>query len=260
MAFINNINPVLFSLGSLEIRFYGLVYVLGAIVGLLVLLYYQKKGKIDLTKDEVWDFVFWLMVGLVVGARLFAVVFFSPGFYFTNPLEIFKVWKGGMSFHGGVVGLIVVGYIYARKKKLDFWKLADMIAIPGIIVAGLGRLANFTNSEFYGTATNLPWCVVFKKIDDVCRHPYQIYSFFQRVVLGGALAWIYRKDRKPGFIFWLMILFEGIGRILVDTVRVESKFLYLSMGQWLSVVMAVVAIVVLIKWYRKELKNLISFR
>lgn len=259
MPFINNINPTLLQLGSLEIRYYGLVYVLGAIIGLIVLLYYQKKGKIELKKDEVWDLVFWAMVGLVIGARLFEVVIFSPAHYLKNPLEIFKIWKGGMSFHGGLVGVVTAGYIFARKKKVNFWKIADLLAIPGIIVAGLGRLANFTNSEFYGTASNLPWCVVFKKVDEVCRHPYQIYAAFQRVLVGGVLAWIYKKDRKPGFVFWLLILFEGVGRILVDTVRYEIKFLFLSAGQWLSTVMVIVAVVVLIKWYKKDLKSLISF-
>ncbi len=260
MSIINNINPTLLKLGFLEIRYYGLVYVLGAIVGLLVLQYYRKKGKIELSKDEVWDLVFWLMVGLVVGARVFEIVFWQPGYYLGNPLEIFKVWKGGMSFHGGMVGLITAGYLFSRKKRVNFWKLADIIAIPAILVAGLGRLANFTNSEFYGSASNMPWCVVFKKIDEVCRHPYQFYAALQRWLVGGVLAWIFLKDRKPGFIFWLLILFEGVGRILVDTVRVEAKFLFLSMGQWLSAVMVVVALVVLIKGYRKEIKSLIIFK
>jgi len=258
--FINNINPTLLKLGFLEIRYYGLVYVLGAIVGLLVLLYYQKKGRIDLSKDEVWDLVFWLMIGLVVGARVFEVVFFEPGYFLRNPLEIVKIWKGGMSFHGGLVGLMVAGYFYARKKKINFWKLADMVAIPGIIVAGIGRLANFTNSEFWGTSSNLPWCVVFRKVDGVCRHPYQIYAALQRWVVGGVLALIYRKDRKPGFIFWLLVLFEGLGRVLVDIVREEAKFLGLSMGQWLSVVMVIAAVVVLFINYKKDLKGLILFK
>ncbi|MCK4590089.1 MAG: prolipoprotein diacylglyceryl transferase [Nanoarchaeota archaeon] len=258
--FVNNINPTLLELGFLEIRYYGLVYVLGAIVGLLVLQYYRKKGRLELSKDEVWDLVFWLMVGLVVGARVFEVVFFAPGYFFQNPLEILKVWKGGMSFHGGFVGLVMAGYLYCRKKKLNFWKVADIVAIPAIIVAGIGRLANFTNSEFYGSATNLPWCVVFKKIDEVCRHPYQIYAALQRWAVGGVLALIYRKERKPGFIFWLMVLLEGVGRILVDIVRVESKYLYLSMGQWLSVVMVVVAVVILLRWYKKDLKSIVYFK
>lgn len=257
--FVNNINPTLLNVGPLEIRYYGLVYVLGAIVGLLVLFYYQKKSKIDLSKDEVWDLVFWVMVGLVVGARLFEIIFFAPGYFFKNPLEMIKIWKGGMSFHGGLTGAVVAGYIYCRKKKLNFWRLADLISIPAIIVAGIGRLANFTNSEFYGTASNLPWCFVFKKVDEVCRHPYQIYAALQRFLVGGILAFLYRKERKPGLIFWLLVLFEGVGRILVDVVRVEDKVLFLSMGQWLSVVMVIVASVVLYIKYKKDLKSLVVF-
>lgn len=255
--FVNNINPVLLKLGFLEIRFYGLVYVLGAIVGLLVLQYYRKKGKLKLSKDEVWDFVFWLMLGMVIGARLFAVIG-HLGYYFGNPLESVMIWKGGMSFHGGLVGLVVAGYFYCRKKKLNFWKVADIVAIPGILVAGLGRLANFTNSEFVGPATKVPWCVVFRKIDDVCRHPYQFYAAVQRWIAGGILAWLYRKDRKPGFVFWCLILFEGIGRTVVDFWRVESKLLGLSGWQWLSVLMAVIAVVVLFINYKKDLKSLIG--
>lgn len=258
MAFIHNINPVLLKLGFLEIRYYGLVYVLGAIVGLLVLQYYRKNGKLELSKDEVWDLVFWLMVGLVVGARVFEVIFWEPSYFFRNPIEVLKIWKGGMSFHGGLVGLAVAGYFYARKKKINFWKLADMVSVPAILVAGLGRIANFINGELWGTASNLPWCVYFKNAEG-CRHPYQIYAALQRFLVGGVLALVYRKERKPGFIFWMLILLEGAGRILVDTIRDEAKYLFLSTGQWLSVVMVVVAAAVLFLKYKKDLKGLNGF-
>jgi len=258
MAFIHNINPVLLDLGFLEIRYYGLVYVLGAIVGLLVLQYYQKKGKLELSKDEIWDLVFWLMVGLVVGARVFEIVFWEPGYFFRNPVEIFKIWKGGMSFHGGLVGLVMAGYFYARKKGINFWRLADMISIPAILVAGLGRIANFINGEIWGTLSNSPWCVYFKGTEG-CRHPYQIYAALQRFLVGGILAFLYREERKPGFIFWILILLEGAGRILVDIARDEAKYVFLSVGQWLSVVMVIAAAAVLFSKYKKDLKGLVGF-
>lgn len=264
--FVHNINPTILHLGFLQIRYYGLVYVLGAIVGLFVLQYYRKKGRLELTKDEVWDLVFWLMVGLVVGARLFEIVFWNFGYYWNSPLEVFKVWKGGMSFHGGFVGLIVAGYLYAKKKKINFWKLADIVSIPAILVAGLGRIANFINGELWGTVSNLRFCVDYSQSQYIfnppagCRHPYQIYAALQRWVLGGVLALIYQKKRKPGFIFWLLVLFEGAGRILVDIVRDEAKYLFLSMGQWLSLIMVVVAVIVLLKFYKEDLKKIVYFK
>lgn len=258
MSFVHNINPTIIDFGPVEIRYYGLVYVIGVLVVLGYLLYQQKKGQLELSKNEVWDLVFWLTVGLVVGARLFEVLIWEPGYFLSHPREIIMIWKGGMSFHGGLAGIILAGYLFARKKKINFWKLADLVAIPAILAAGLGRIANFINGELWGTVSNLPWCVYFKGAEG-CRHPYQIYAALQRFLVGGILLWVNRKESKPGFIFWNLILLEGAGRILVDLVRDEAKYLFLSQGQWLSVVMVIMAGFVLVKKYKEDLKNLLNF-
>ena len=200
-----NLNPTILELGPFEIRWYGLVYVIGFLLAIWWLSKAQKRGKIELAREQVWDLVFYLMIGLIIGARLF-MIFWDPEIFLLHPLNLLKIWEGGMSFHGGLVGIVVAAWLYCRKKQLNFWKIADIVAVPAIFALALGRIANFINGELVGRVWNGRWCVVFPDYGNECRHPNMIYSFFQRMAVFG---WLYFlsvwKEFKPGFIFWNLV-------------------------------------------------------
>lgn len=256
---VNNINPVLVHLGPLEIRWYGLVYVLGFFLCVYWLIHHQKKGALLVSKDEIWDLVFYLMLGVLVGARLF-MIFWRPDIYLYHPWNLVKIWEGGMSFHGGFMGIIVACWLFCRKKKLNFWQIADILAAPTMFALALGRIANFINGELVGRPFNGTWCVIFPDYDQVCRHPNMIYSAAQRLMVFGWLLWLQlQRQFKPGFVFWNFVFWEGVGRFLMDFFREDAPSNYiagLSLGQWFSSAMVIVALVIFIKWYRQDWKML----
>ncbi len=258
--FTHNINPIIFSIGPLEIRWYSLAYILGFLFAIWFLMYLSKNKKIELTKDQIYDFVFWLIIGVIVGGRLGYVFFWNPSYYISKPLEIFMIWHGGMAFHGGLLGAIIAGYLFCKKNKISFWRMADIISIPAIFALALGRIANFINAELYGPVTNVSWCVNFPDAEG-CRHPYQIYAFLKRIFVGLILLFVWisnekyfdksgKRKYKDGFIFWLMIMLLGIGRFIIDFWRVDdSAIIGLSIGQWMSLIMFIVGLGVLIALY-----------
>lgn len=248
-----SLDPVLFSLGSLEIRWYGVIYALGFLLGLFFLL--ESREKLGLSKDKIYDLLFYLMLGDIIGARLFHVLFWEPSFYFANPLQILFLWKGGLAFHGGLVGICLAAYIYCRKKKVSFLKVADVLTIPSLIGLGLGRIANFINGELVGRVTDVSWCVNFG--DGLCRHPYVLYSAVKRFALAGVLYGIQRSFvLKEGFLFYSMILLMGIGRFFLDFYREDILYGGLSVGQWMSLAMVVVGILILLKNYHQDLRKI----
>lgn len=252
--YTHNIDPVLLSVGPLEVRYYGLVYVLGFIIALFVLDHYRKKGEIKMTKNQMWDLVFWMIIGVIVGARLFEVIVWNSGYYIQNPLDVFAVWKGGMSLHGGIAGILLVGYLYCRKHRLNLAKLMDLLVIPAVLILAFGRIANFINGELWGTVTDVPWCVVFKGAEG-CRHPVQLYGAIGRFLLFFLLIFMgpikQKKGWKDGIFFWIFILLMGIGRFAADFLRDDTRYLYLSTGQYLSLIMTIIAVFVLIRYYKK---------
>lgn len=253
---IHNLNPTIVHLGPLQIRWYGLVYVFGFLLAAWWLQFAVKKERIQLTMEEVWDLLFYVIVGLLIGSRLL-LLFWDPDIYLYHPLELIKIWEGGMSFHGGLLGGIVGGFLYCKKKQKNFWQVADIISVPAMFALALGRIANFINGELVGRVWNGSWCVVFPQYDEQCRHPNMIYSALQRFAVSGWLLWLSLKENnfKPGFIFWNLILFEGIGRILMDLFREDVLYFGFSKGQWLSLVMVIVAVIVFVKYYREDWKK-----
>lgn len=249
---VNTLNPVIFNAGPLKIRYYGLVYLLGALFGYWMLLHAQKQNKIALTKNEISDFVSWLVAGVLIGSRLFYVIFYNPLFYLEHPLKIIAVWEGGMSFHGGFVGIIVAAYFFCKKKNQKFMQLADILAAPLTLALALGRGANFINGELWGKPSNLPWCVVFPAADDLCRHPYQLYEGVKRLAVFGWLVYLGKNVHPTGFIFWNFVFFEGLGRFALDFLTDEFTVLLLTPGQWMSLVMVVVAGYYLYQIYQKK--------
>ncbi|MEW5896398.1 MAG: prolipoprotein diacylglyceryl transferase [Nanoarchaeota archaeon] len=254
----HNLNPTLLHLGPLEIRWYGLVYVLGFFLSVGWMFYLKKQGKLGLNKEDVWDLAFYLILGVLIGSRLFEI-FWEPQYYLSNPLNLFKIWEGGMSFHGGLAGIVLACWLYCRKKKLNFWKIADYLSLPAIFALALGRLANFINGELVGRAWNGKWCVVFPEYDNLCRHPSMIYAAGQRFIVFIWLLFLTFKDRfKEGFIFWNFVFFEGIGRIIVDFFREDTLYYGFSLGQWFSLVMVIVSLWTFVKYYREDWKKILK--
>lgn len=241
----SNLSPILFSIGNFEIRYYSLIFILGFLLALWYLL--KKQKELNLSKDEVYDLIFYLILGVIISARFFHVFVFNPSYYFSNPSEILKIWHGGVSYHGGLIGAALVSYWYSKKKNISLAKLADIIVLPTALILAFGRIANFFNAELIGKTSNLPWCVNFPGYES-CRHPTQLYSAIYRFAIFGYLLFI--KNSKPGFLFWNYLLLESIGRLIVDFFRVDLTIANLTGGQWFSIAIIIISGYVLIKKYR----------
>ena len=249
--FINNLNPVLFSLGPVTIRWYGVLYLLGV---LIVYWYVRREivsGRLPTTVKRFDDVFFWMVVAMVLGARLFEVLVYNPAYYFSNPLKIVAVWEGGLSFHGGFIGVILVLVWWCRKDKLSFWQFADALIVPTALAQCCGRLGNFFNSELVGMPFNGPWAVIYSKVDEVPRHPVQLYEMLYNLVIFFVL-YALRKKTKHGQLFAAFLVLYGAFRFVIEYLKVpEVVWGFLTIGQWLSVVM-VVSGVGLWVWLRKQ--------
>ncbi|HLC66058.1 MAG TPA: prolipoprotein diacylglyceryl transferase [Candidatus Nanoarchaeia archaeon] len=255
MPFTSTIDPVLLQLGPLQIRYYGIAYVLGFLLMWWWLRRAANKGMIRLTTQQIEDIVFWLMVGVVVGARLGHVLFWNLPYFLANPLKIFAVWEGGMAFHGGLIGIVLAGWLWCRKHSFSFYPIADILTVPVIFGLALGRFANFTNGELYGPITNVPWCVQFPGVEG-CRHPYQLYSACKRVLIGLVLLMLSHKHWKEGFLFWLLLAVLGAGRFFLDFLREDARWFGLSIGQYLSAAVFLIAAFILLHSYRSPSKTI----
>lgn len=255
MPFTQSLDPVLLHLGPLEIRYYGLVYVLGFLAAYWFLNYERKRGRLSATKEDLYDLLFYLMLGVILGGRLFHVFFWNPSYYLQNPLQIFAIWKGGMAFHGGLVGTAIAAWYFSKKKNISFWKLADILVIPAALFLAFGRLANFVNNELYGPVTNVAWCIYFPGVEG-CRHPYQLYAALKRCAVFLFLLFLNKKTWKEGFLFWNFLTLFGIGRFILDFWRADATFLGLSAGQWYSIPMFVLGSYMLWTKYRADLRRI----
>jgi phosphatidylglycerol:prolipoprotein diacylglycerol transferase len=245
--FINNINPVIATIGPFEIRYYGLVYAIGFLVAYFLLRSIAKKKTIpNFSVEKADTFMLYLIIGAIAGARLLLFVFYYPKTLITNPLEVFMTWHGGMSFHGGLVGAVIAGLIFCKRHKVSFYKLADFLVLPLALFLIFGRIANFINGELVGKKTNVPWCVVFKDYEG-CRHPSQLYESAKNLAIFITLSILYfnkelKKKFKDGIIFWLFVLMYGVLRFIITFWRDDPRFLGLSGGQYLCILMVVVSI------------------
>jgi len=236
---INNLNPVLFKIGFLEIRYYGLAYFIGF---LLVFFYLRKnKNELNLNKEQIYDFILYLFLGIIFGARIFYFIFDEPYTLINMPLEFFKIWHGGMDFFGSLTGVLISSYFFCKKNKIDFYKLSDVLVIPGTIALILGRIANFINSEIVGTITNLPWCIVFKDYFG-CRHPYQIYAAISHLILLLILFKVKTINKKNGILLFTFIFGYGILRFIIDFFRDEPRFFYLTIWQYFCLLFIIISL------------------
>ena len=244
----NNFDPVAFSIFSLDIRWYSLAYIFGIVLGWI----YCKKFLIkDNNVLNVFDeYISYLIIGIILGGRLGYIIFYNPFYYLNNFLEIFMIWNGGMSFHGGLVGVLVSSYIFSNKYKLNNFQLLDLIALSAPIGIFLGRIANFINSELYGRPTDFFWSVKFINVDNIYRHPSQLYeAFFEGIVLFFLLNLLYKKySNFFGITSSLFLIFYSFFRFFIEFTReadTQLGYFYfnLTMGQIISIAFFVFGLV-----------------
>ncbi|MCF7919536.1 MAG: prolipoprotein diacylglyceryl transferase [Candidatus Cloacimonetes bacterium] len=239
----HNINPVIADLGPLQIRWYGFFYLLSFLLGFWLLRRNFRYRGIKLSKDDYENFLFNLCLGVIIGGRLGYVLFYNLGFYLHNPLKLLAVWEGGMSFHGGAIAVLFIGWLFCRKHGYNFFQLADVTAPIGTIGLALGRLGNFINGELYGKVTDLPWGVIFPDGGEKPRHPSQLYEMLlEGIVLFIITQTVLRKSSRQGIVLWVWLLGYGSFRFLVEFVRIPDEQLgyfwnVLTMGQILSGIM-----------------------
>lgn len=254
MAFVQPaIDPVIFAVGPLAVRWYGLMY----LVGFLAASWLAGRSAVrsGLSKEQVSDLLFYGFLGVILGGRIGYVLFYQFGRLLDNPLYLLRVWEGGMSFHGGLLGVITVMLIFARRLDRSFWQIADFIAPLIPIGLGAGRIGNFVNGELWGRVTDLPWGVIFNSAQagPLPRHPSQLYEFFlEGVVLFVALQWFSRRASKPGQVAGLFLALYGLFRFGVEFVREPDAhlghiFAWVSMGQLLSMPMVLLGLYLLLR-------------
>ena len=248
--FINNFDPVAFQIISFEIRWYSLAYILGIIIGwILCKKIFIKNLDINQKFD---DYITYLIIGIVIGGRLGYVLFYNFNYYINNILDIFKIWQGGMSFHGGLLGIIVASILFAKKNNQDLFVYTDLVSLVAPIGIFFGRLANFINSELYGKVTEVPWAVTFVQVDNLSRHPSQLYeAIFEGIILFILLLYFRSKNflAKPGLISGLFLIFYSVFRFCIEFFRVPDEqigylIFNLSMGQIISLVFIMIGTIV----------------
>ena len=251
-----NIDPVAFSIGPLAVRWYGLMYLAGFAIGWWLGLRRISNGQAPVTRAQLDDTLFLIVLGVILGGRLGYVLFYKPGYYLSNPLEVFAIWQGGMSFHGGLLGVMAAMLLAARRHGVDWLRLMDFLAplVPPGIAAG--RLGNFINGELPGRVTDVPWGMVFRGAGDAPRHPSQLYqAALEGVALFVLLWWFSSKPRARGQVSAMFLLGYGALRFVTEFFREPDAFigflaLGFTMGQWLCLAM-IAGGIALFAWSRR---------
>ncbi len=228
------IDPEIFRIGPLSVRWYGMMYLLGFLAAYFLARYQLKERGLKELYPVLDDVLFWAGVGLVVGARLGHVFFYYPGYYLKHPLEIVAVWKGGMSFHGGLLGAVLAGWLCVRRKGLSFFWWADLLVVTAPIGLGLGRIGNFINGELFGRPTDLPWAMVFPAGGPVPRHPSQLYEALGEGLFLFLVLWsLRRKPWAPGTKLALFMVLYGTIRFFIEFFRQPDVGVSLFWG-WMT--------------------------
>ncbi len=253
MLVFPQIDPIAFSLGPLTVHWYGLAYMAGFLAGLWHCQYLLKKYPLAGFGEKEIDALFiWIILGIVLGGRLGYVLFYELSYFINNPLEILKTWQGGMAFHGGLLGVVIALLVFCRRKGLHPAAVAERI-VPGIPFGILfGRLANFLNGELWGHPTNVPWAMVFPHVDDLPRHPSQLYEAALEGIVLYLVIWFFgwRNGMKKWRVSGLFLVGYATARFFVEFFRVEDLqfteltgiYSYLSQGQLLSIPMLIIGI------------------
>ena len=256
--FINNFDPVAIQIFSIEIRWYSLAYIIGILLGWIL----SKRffiANVEL-KEKFDDFLTFVILGIIIGGRLGYVILYNPNYYLDNLIDIFKIWEGGMSFHGGLIGVVLASFYFAKKNNQNFFIYLDVISIVAPIGIFFGRIANFINSELYGTETNLPWAVQFIKIDNLYRHPTQLYeAIFEGLILFLILIYLRNKGlmKITGLMSGIFLICYSIFRFMIEFLRVPDEqigylIFNLTMGQIISCIFFLIGIYLTIVRYENK--------
>jgi phosphatidylglycerol:prolipoprotein diacylglycerol transferase len=272
MHYFVDINPIAFSLGPVQVHWYGIMYLLGFGAAWWLGQRRRAAGRLPVTHEQFSDLCFYLMLGVIVGGRVGYMLFYNTPELIANPLSLFRVWEGGMSFHGGLLGVLVAGLIWTHRQRVNFFDTIDFIAPLVPIGLGLGRFGNFINGELWGRVTDAPWGMIFPsaleglgktreelhamylagQLNDVARHPSQLYEFALEGIVLFAVLWFYSRKPRPRYaVSGLFALLYGLFRFAVEFVRVPDvqlgylAFDWLTMGQILSLPLIAVGLFLL---------------
>lgn len=253
-----DIDPVAFRVGPVAVHWYGITYLAGFALCWALARLRARRPDSGWTGDDINDLLFYVALGVILGGRVGYVLFYSLESFFADPLSLFRVWEGGMSFHGGLLGVMVAAGLYARKSGRHFFAVTDFAA--PIVPVGLaaGRLGNFIGGELWGRPTDLPWGMVFPHVDQLARHPSQLYQFFLEGVLLFTILWLWsNRPRPPMALSGLFAMLYGVFRFAVEFVREPDAHLgfvglgWMTMGQVLSVPLFIAGLVLFVLAYRK---------
>jgi phosphatidylglycerol---prolipoprotein diacylglyceryl transferase len=248
-----HIDPVALRLGPVQIRWYGLAYVAAFVAAGFVMAHLNKRWKLGLSTDDQMSVLLGSIIGIVVGGRLGYVLFYDPAYFIAHPLRIPATWYGGMSFHGGLVGILIAGWILSRRLGVSFLTLTDIGAIGAPVGIFLGRIANFVNGELWGRPTDVPWAMVFPGAGPAPRHPSQLYeAVLEGLVIFAVMWWLSRTRRPEGTYLGLMLTMYAVFRIFLEQFRepdaqLGTLFGGVTMGQLLSVPVFVAGVWLLVR-------------
>jgi len=267
---VHNFNPILIDLGLFQIRWYSLAYILGIIIGWIYAVKIIKlttkniRNFDPVKKSHFDDLIIYLVIGIIIGGRIGYVIFYNFEYYSQNFFEIFKIWQGGMSFHGGLLGVIISTIIFSKKTKTNFFKFTDIVSCVAPIGIFFGRIANFINGELYGKISTLPWAVIFPDGGNVARHPSQIYeAILEGIFLFILINYFALKKQlifKTGFISGIFLILYSILRIFSENFREPDMHLgyffnYFSLGILLSFITLIAGLLIILSIKKNEQNN-----
>lgn len=259
-----DINPVAISIGPIVVHWYGIMYLIGFVAAWFLLKRHTTRLNADWSKDDLADLIFYAALGVILGGRLGYIFFYNFDAFMQTPTMILKIWQGGMSFHGGFIGVIVAVWIFAKKTGRKFFEVGDLVAPVTAIGLGAGRLGNFINGELWGRVTDVPWGMVFpfERAGPIARHPSQLYQFFLEGVVLFLVLWIYSRKPRPAMaVSGLFLLVYGVSRFIVEFFREPDDHLlfvafdWMTRGQQLSIPMIVLGAALMWLAYSREKKG-----
>lgn len=246
------IDPVLVSIGPVKVHWYGMMYLLGFTAFWVLGRYRSKRSDSPVNAEQVGDLLFYGALGAVLGGRLGYMLFYTHSAWMQDPLEIFRIWNGGMSYHGGMLGVFLAMYLYARKLRTTFFTITDFIAPLVPIGLGCGRIGNFINGELWGRPTDMPWGMVFRHVDNIPRHPSSLYQAALEGIVLFTVLWLYSSKPRPrGMVSGAFLIGYGVIRVFAEFFRQPDAqlnfiaFGWLTMGQLLSVPMILAGIAIM---------------
>ena len=251
-----SIDPIILSLGFVDIRWYSLAYIFGFVLGSILIKFINKKSLNIITNKQIDSFFIWSIIGIIMGGRIGYVIFYNLNTFLDNPLYIIKIWEGGMSFHGGLIGIIISILIFCKKNNIEFYYLSDLVSLAAPIGLFLGRIANFINDELYGRVTSFKFAIIYPEVDLNPRHPSQLYeALFEGIIIFSILItyfYITKSQYKIGKISGLFLFLYGLFRFLIEYLRepdlhIGLFFNLISLGQLLSFPLIIIGIVIYIK-------------